>query len=335
MRTTTLAAFCLLLGSYSANAETVLRLSSWLPANHPVVTQALQPWAKSVEEATGGNVRVQIVDTRDSKDSQYDLLSQGKVDIAYAPHDYTPEYFSAYPLVQLPLLTPSAEAMSVAYWRTQQKFQTSEEYRNMHLLTLFTHGPGQFWNSKRSIQRFEDLDGLKLRVPGGAISRMLRNMGVVSIQAPAAGAQALLSSGVADGVVFPLELVHSFGLEPQLRYGSTVEGGFYNASFYMAVNQQTWNKLSPAERSAIEKLSGEGLARTIGRAWDQGDRQSVQQLRQAGVQIEEIGKDLHQELEQRSRKVRVQVLEQVRSRGVDGESFLNELEAQIKAQGHT
>lgn len=326
-------ALTIMLCTQLAAAETVLKASIWLPPTHPLVKDVLVPWAKSVQDATAGSVKVVIDEAPTPGPAQYDMLREGKVDIVAVPNSYAAERFSVYQLVEMPLLTPSAEIMSVAYWRTYQKVIQGkvDEYQDVHLLSLFTHGPGEFWNVKWPIVNFEDLDGLKLRVPGGAISRMLRNMGVVSVQAPTSAARNLLETKVVDGVVFPMETALTLKLAPPIRYVSTVPGGFYNVGFYLAINRQAWEKLSPAERGAIERVSGEKFARLAGQAWDQADSAAAKRLREVGIEANEVGSELKNELIRRSLQLRAQLTEQLAGKGIDAKAFLAELEVQLAA----
>ena len=45
----------------AALAETELILSSWLPPRHPIVVNAVRPWARQIEEVTSGRVRVRVL----------------------------------------------------------------------------------------------------------------------------------------------------------------------------------------------------------------------------------------------------------------------------------
>src|SRR2546422_5942082 len=51
---------------------------------------------------------------------------------------------------------------SVAYQRIYERMLAgANEHRDVVLLSVFTHGPGQMYNTKRAISALKDLDGLK------------------------------------------------------------------------------------------------------------------------------------------------------------------------------
>ncbi len=45
---------------HDAHAQTVLRFSNWIPPTHPISREVIGAWAKQVEEATQGSVKVQV-----------------------------------------------------------------------------------------------------------------------------------------------------------------------------------------------------------------------------------------------------------------------------------
>lgn len=314
-------------------ADTTIRVANWLPASHLLVKNVLVPWGEAVEEATSGSVQVKIMSSALGPPSaQYDLVANGLADVGFSTNAYTPGRFTVFELAELPLQTPSAEALSVAYWRTYDKLlPNSKEYERVHLLTLFVHGPGQIWNSVRPIKTLDDLQGLKLRVPGGVAAELAERLGAVPVSAPSSQSYQLLSSGVADGILFPFETVTFFSLEDILHYGSTVPGGFYNTAFYVVMNKAKWDSLTDAQREAINDVSGEVLARQAGEAWDAADRKAHEVLKAAGVDIQPVGPGVLKTLQQEAAALREQVLERVANTGADGQAFLQELHRQTEA----
>lgn len=314
-----------------ATAATTIRVANWLPTSHPLVKDVLKPWGEAVEKATDGSVRVQVMSSPlGPPPAQYDLVAQGMADVGFAAHSYTPGRFAFFELVELPLQTPSAEVMSVAYWRTYDKLLADKNlHPNVKLLGLFTHGPGQIWNAQRPVTALNDLSGLKLRVPGGVAAEFSQRLGVVPVNAPSSQSYELLSSGVADGIVFPDESVTFFKLQKLLKHGTAVPGGFYNVSFYIVMNEKKWNSLTPQQQQAIDKVSGEYLARLAGKAWDAADEQGRKDIKAAGIEIRELTSQARESLEKHAAEIKAKVLTSVSSKGIDGQAFLAELERQI------
>jgi TRAP-type C4-dicarboxylate transport system substrate-binding protein len=203
----------------------------------------------------------------------YDAIRNGLADVSFTVHGYTPGRFVLTQMVEFPFMGDRAEPLSVAFNRIASKYpEFAAEHQGVKVLGYFTHGPGIVFNTKRPITKVEDLAGMKFRVGGGMVNEIGKVMGVNVTLKPAPQSYELLSSGVMDGVFFPAESVESFKLEKLVKHRTTFPGGLYNTSFAFAMNEAAWKKISKADQEAIEKLSGEALARRAGRAWDRVDR---------------------------------------------------------------
>ncbi len=102
---------------------------------------------------------------------------------------------------------------------------------------------------------------------------------------PAPESFELLKSGVADGVFFPLESIVSFKLDTVLEQATLFPGGMYSSAFGFFMNEDKWNKLPKQDQDAIEKVSGEHLARLAGQSWDEADKKGLEGMRKANIKI--------------------------------------------------
>ncbi|MBT7631570.1 MAG: ABC transporter substrate-binding protein, partial [Desulfobacula sp.] len=145
-----------------------LNFSSWLPPGHPIVADMMLPWMENVKKATDGRVDITLLAKGLGHPKAYfDIVKNGMADAGYTCNAYSPGRFTLSEGVELPFLGNSAEANSVAYWRTYKKyFEKADEYKGVKLLGVMTHGPGQIHNSKKVAQSVADLKGMKFRVPG-------------------------------------------------------------------------------------------------------------------------------------------------------------------------
>ena len=326
-------AAALVLLAQGAQAETVLRLSNWVPASHPLSRDILAPWAGDVARVTEGRVRIDILQAPLGKPpAHFDIARDRLADVAVGVHGYTPGRFVLTEIAELPFLSDRAEALSVAFWRVHERYLAAAgEHKGVHVLGLWTHGPGHVFNARRPIAAIGDLTGLKFRVGGGLVSRISDALGTVAVQAPATQAYELLANGVADGIYFPSESVAFFNLTGLMRYGTLIPGGLYNASFFLVINADSWQGLSDADRAAIMSVSGEALARRAGRAWDAADRAGLEALTAAGTALGLADAGMMRELEARLDFARRDWIDRAGGRGVDGAAALAALEAEIAA----
>lgn len=275
-----------LLGAvFSAHAQVTLTVSSWLPPSH-TLSQTQAKWCEDVAQATSNRVKCNILPKPVAgPGGTFDAVRDGLADVSYSVHGYTPGRYVLTQLVELPFGGDNPVATSVAFQRIHDKYLAKlNEHRGLKVLAVFTHGPGIVFNTKRPIDSIADMQGLKFRVGGGMINEIGKVLGLNVTLKPAPASYELLSSGVMDGTFFPAESIESFKLEKIIKYRTDFPGGLYNTSFAMVMNPGTWNKISKADQAAIEKLSGEALARNFGLGWEAVDRRGSAFMQANGVQ---------------------------------------------------
>ncbi len=314
-----------------AQAETTLRLSNWLPPSHPIVKDMVVPWAQQVEKATDGRVKVDILKAPlGAPPAHFDIAKDGIADVTFGVHGYTPGRFTLTQIAELPFLSDSAEALSVAYWRVYDKMLSrADEHKGVKVISVFTHGPGHIFNSQRQVSTPADLDGLKIRVGGGIINDIAKQLGVVPIQAPSSKSYEILSNGVADGIMFPEESVPFFKIERALKYETRVPKGLYNTSFFFVMNKAKWDSLSKQDQAAIDAVSGEAFARMAGKAWDAADAAGAGAIKAAGIQVSTFDAAALDALKGKVAFAEKAFLDAAAAKGVDGAAALQMLRAEV------
>ena len=177
-KTALLGAMLTLSGPVTTMAADLV-LSSWLPPRHPIVVGAIKPWAKQVEKATEGRVKIRVLaKPLGAPPAHFDMARDGVADITYGLHSFTQDNrFSKARIGQFSFLGDDAVKTSEAFWKVYtQQLDAVEEHKGTHLLGLFVHGPGIFHNNQRPITKLEDFSGLKIRVPAATSLICLKNM---------------------------------------------------------------------------------------------------------------------------------------------------------------
>lgn len=326
-------AFSLLSLTANAGAETTLRMSSWAPPTHPVTTDILGGWATDVERVTNGRVKIEMLKTPvGAPTSYFDVVRNGIVDVSFVTHDFTPNRFVLTRVSQLPFLVESAEASSVALWRTSEKFfQKADEHKGVKVLALMVHGPGQLFTGSRPVRSLEDFKGLKVRGSAAVMTDVITALGGVVVSAPPPKSYEVLSNGVVDGTLFPFESIMGFNLTPLVKHATTAPGGFYTTSFVVMMNAAKWDKLPAADKDAIWSVSGEGYSRRAGAVWDQSDRIAQEKLKAAGVEVVEANGRFLDQLKERLSPMAEGWVKQAAQRGVDGNAALAYYREQLRA----
>jgi len=210
-------------------------------------------------------------------------------------------------------------AYSRIYWK---HFHKVGEYKGVKLLGVFTHGPGQMF-TKRPVASIGDVQGLKIRTVAKAL-------GASAFVKPAPESYELLKSGVADGVFFPMESIISFKLDTVLEQATLFPGGMYSSAFGFFMNEDKWNKLPKQDQAAIEKISGEHIARLAGRSWDDADTRGFEVLKKSGVKIVHADAEFVAEVKKRSAPIIDDWIKQASAKGVDAARILAEFRDELK-----
>ena len=277
--------FFSLLLSVSVQAQTTIRVATWLPPSNPQNAVVWPTWIKWVEDATEGRVTVKLEYGMGHPKSLFALVEDGVVDMGFSVLGYIPGRFKLPLVAELPNISNSAEATSVALWRTQEKyFASAHEFDGLELLGMFVHGPSQI-HTRNRFDTLEELSQMKIRIGGGLQGPIAERLGVTPVQAPAPKTYEMMQQGVVDGTFMPaLEQKYS-RLSEVSQQLTVIPKGLYASSFAFFANPEFMDSLDPRDRDAILSVSGEKLSALTGRAWETGDKEGYKTARAAGVKI--------------------------------------------------
>lgn len=300
--------------STTAQAETTtLTMSVWVPSTHFLVKDVLQPWMADVEKATEGRVKITMLPKAvGSPQQHWELARKGVADITFGNFTYEPERFKAMWFAELPMMGSNDEASSVALWRTYSKFLADNDaFKGVVMLGVGMLGGGQINHPSKNIETPGDLKGQKVRMGGPIQKRLLEDLGAIPVAAPGTKAYELLEGGVVDSSLHPLESVVNFRLDGILKHHTIVPGGLYDATFFVALNERKWKKLSAADQQAIMKVSGEMLSRHWGQEFNKQSKAAEAKMRAEGHVFSQPSPALLDDI----RKVRTSMLKDLQAEG--------------------
>lgn len=315
-----------------STAQTTLTVSNWVPPAHPIQKGMVVPWCEGVQKATANRVRCNYLPKAVANPpGTFDAIRDGLADVSQTVHGYTPGRFFLTKVAEMPFLGDKAEHTSVAYQRIYDRYLANTgEHKGVKVLAVFTHGPGNIYNTKKPVQSLADLQGMKVRVGGGVVNDVAGALGTSSLLRPATESYEIIANGVADGLFFPAESIASFKLDKLIKHATLVPGGFYNTSFALFMNEGAWNKLSKQDQDAIMAVSGERASRMFGRTWDVADQAGVNALKANNIATVSASPKFVAELKSRIQPVEDEWVKEAKSRGWDGARFLSELRAEVK-----
>lgn len=325
-----MAGVAISLSAISAKAEQ-LTIATWLPPSHSMTSIAMPGLAKMISDATGGNVTAIIKTGVGAPPAMIDMVQDGVIDIAYMFNGYNPGRFTGTKIIELPGYEGSSEAISVAYWRAHVKYlETLKEHGEVKVIGLMVHGPGQL-HVNDSINDLASLSGKKIRIGGGVMGAVAKELGVVGVSAPGSKVYEILSSGVADGVMMPVGSRRSLKVNEVTAQLIETPGGLYRGAFSIIMNQEKYDSLSAADRAELDKIFGEQVSKMAGRAWDVEDEGGYSILVETKKPTLKFSDADEAKLDEVFAKVTQDVLAEITSKGVNAAEVQAFIKEQINA----
>ena len=104
----------------------------------------------------------------------------------------------------------------------------------------------------------------------------------------------------------------------------------YSSAFGFFMNEEKWNKLPKQDQEAIEKISGEHIARLAGASWDAADQKGMDALKKSGVKIVTADAAFVAEVKKRSAPIIDEWITAASAKGVEAAKVLAEFHEELK-----
>lgn len=321
--------------STASFAQNTVLFNSFLPPGHPMNTHVFKPWAEEVAKATQGRVKVDIpAASLAAPPQQMDGAAKGIFDMAYQFHGFVANKVKLTQMAHLTGVNTTAKGSSVALWRTYEKyFQQANEYKDVHVLGLFVFQPGVLFGIQKPIDSAADVKGVKMYALPGMAADVLGAAGAGVVAAPAVRSHEIISGGTVDAFAgYPIMEGNSFKTLQYAKYITEVPGGLNAPSFVLFMNKKKWNALTPADREALTKLTGEALAQRMG-IMDEFEAKARATAVAQGIQVKTASPRFAAELQAFAQPQVQSWLKDAQALGVDGAAALEFYKAQAQQAG--
>jgi TRAP-type C4-dicarboxylate transport system, periplasmic component len=262
----------LVLATGVSQAATTLRFAHFWPAGSAINQKVFKAWADTIETESDGALEVQIFPsgTLSSADQSYDATVNGIADVTVTAQGYTAGRFPVSQIMELPGLTKTAVAGScLAQTMLEASGAVAKEYRDSHVLFLFTTGQGFINTRETAVREPSDLEGLRIRRPTEVVGAMLRSLGAQSVGMPAPQAYTAMQRGVIDGTTLPWEGMKTFRVNELARFHT--EMPLYRTLFVATMNRNSYERLPDKLKQVIDDNSGMDWALKAGRVFNAED----------------------------------------------------------------
>jgi TRAP-type C4-dicarboxylate transport system substrate-binding protein len=300
----------------------VLNFAMMNPATAYSSIHCVEPWVKSVEEATHGKVKIRIYYNQTlakGKDS-WDAIKLGIADMGWNFHGFWPGMTPLADVISLPALPfKTGEKGSEVLWKLYKKFpQIQKEFSGEKVLCLYVSQPYYLITRNKPVRTLADLKGMKIRMTGGPPTEMMKDLGGVPVLIPMPDTYLALQKGVIDGMGAGWEPIFGYRLYETVKYYT--DAPFPAVYFSITMNNSKWNSLPKKIQKEIMSVSGLKGSEFWGKNfWDIEKAATIAKAKEEGHPIHLI---------KLSKKERQHWLE------VGGKPVWNHWLKKMKAKGH-
>jgi TRAP-type transport system periplasmic protein len=226
-----------------------LKFAHWVPASHPLVRIGYEPWAKSIEAASKGSIKITFYPAQQlgKAPDHYDMARDGIADISWINPGYQAGRFPVFSATELPMLISNPVGGSAAIDAWYRKY-AAQEMKDVKFCMAHLH-QGSL-HSKKAITSPTQISGMKVRPANGTVAALVSSLGGTSVQVSAPEAREALERGVAEAITFPWESILSFKIDQAVKFHTDFK--LYAATFAYVFNKPMYEKLSPAQKKIMD-----------------------------------------------------------------------------------
>lgn len=238
------------LGLTAAKAET-LKFANFMAPTHPYVASTFEPFAKAVEEATKGEVKVQLYNGGElgaGPAEQYARAVDGVADLSISLPGYTASNFPLTLVAELPGVLAEADGTE-KLWNHLDLLKS--EYKRTPLVALWSSAENILYSAKKPIRTIDDVKGMKIRVPSRNSGFLVEAWGGTPVSMPVSEVYNSLQTGVIDAAMIDGTATKAFKLGEVANY-VTLGMKTTNSPFFIVINRDSWHGLSDEQKAAVE-----------------------------------------------------------------------------------
>ncbi len=314
-------------------ADVVLKIHEFLPAPAPVPKNFIVPWAEKLKAESNGRIDYEFYPSMQlggAPPALYDQVRDGVADVIWTLPGYTPGRFPGTEAFELPFMPTTAEATSQAAWDFYEKY-LQDEFKDVHIIAVHTHGPGLIHAKGDGVQKLEDLKGMKLRGPTRMVNKLIENLGATPVGMPVPAVPEALSKGVIDGTVIPWEVTTPLKVAELVDAHTSFSGdrGLYTSFFVFAMNKDTYDGLPDDLKKIVDANSGRETSRWVGRVMDEGDAPGLKAAQDRGNKMIVLDEAETARWKQASEPVVEGWIAEMNAKGLDGQTMYDDAKALI------
>ena len=311
----------------AAQAQTELRLHTFVPPGHIIVREIIEPLAADIAEQSGGELTMTVYPSMQLGGKAPELIRQaqeGTVDLVFTLPGYTSPIFPRTQMIELPGLRPDGTSTTELMWDLLEGGYFDPEYEGLKVVALWAADDAGLYTRDKPIRSLADVEGMLLRSPSAAQAAQIEKMGATPVAMPIPQLYPQLERGVIDGAMVPFTTILDFRMHEVANYFTITGPLFGRSQFLIVMNEDSYNGLSAEHQAILDGLFGEELSQKATDAYLDRAAESIQFVRDADdKEVIEFSQEQQDEIAAVLRPIYDEWLASMEEQGIDGQAMLD------------
>lgn len=264
-----------------------LKLSYFMSPKHPMNAAVFTPFAEKLAEVSGGQLTVKLFPggtLNAAPPQQYSRLLEGVADVSFGLPGYTGQLFPVSNAVVVPGLATSASDGTEKLLRAQELIEGEYDAK---ILAIWANETKVLITKDKPIRSLDDVKGMTIRATSPQDVPFVEAWGASAVAQPVNVIHQNLSNGTIDAIQIGSSAIGSFKLWEPANYITTNIPPSVS-SFFLLMNKEVWEGLSPEEQAWVDEASGPELSRAGGRGYDAAGERGLKIAAENGVELIEL-----------------------------------------------
>ncbi|MVW77313.1 DctP family TRAP transporter solute-binding subunit [Bordetella sp. 02P26C-1] len=287
-----LIAACFAAGAIAADSpdykQRTFKLGHVIADDHPAALGAKR-WQELLAERSGGKIKVRIHGNGSiGGDTQMTSAVQGGVqELGIITSSPIASVVREIGLLDLPFTFNTAQEVdAVLAGKVGDAIAEKMNANGMVVVGWMENGFRSITNSRRPITKFEDMQGLKVRVLQNPVYiETFNTLGANAVPMPFPEVYTALESRAVDGQENPLGTINTSKFNEVQKYLSLTRHTY--TPYVVVVSKRVWDKLTPDEQKLLKETAAEAseYQRKISR---ESEARFLAELKERGMEVNEL-----------------------------------------------
>lgn len=283
-------------GKNSDSDKLILKVATVLPSNHPSY-EALEFFKQRLAQLSNGQIDVQLFgNSQLGKEAEtIEMCQAGNIEMLNVSVAPLTQFVPELNALNMPFIFRDSEhAYRVVDGQIGQHFTDKLDSIDLHILCYFDAGSRNVMTKKGPITKPGDLKGMKIRVMGAPLMVATINaLGASAIPMSQGEVYTALQTGVLDGWENNPPTTLSFKMyETGCMYYASTE--HLMVPDLLVISKKLYDRLSDDDKAHIRQAAEETTKKQR-QLWAQGEKETVDILKEKGMQFNDVKKSLFSE----------------------------------------